>query len=350
MGSMRNRLIILLSVILFCCQLLSVLWLWHESREQIDLLVDETLSEKSRTLHVNNEVDEAIASLLLPSIIMLGVTITLSFITISAIIRPLSVLQKKIARRSSDNLSEITLDASSSEVHDITVSVNNLLLRLNESLNQERLFTADVAHELRTPLAGIRLHLEILKEQGIDGIDALIVRIEQLTLTIEQLLMLSRASQSLLQGKQYSIDLLRDIVEPLADEMNELVSLRQQKIKFPAATFSINGNAILLRLLLRNLIENASRYSPERTTIVVSLIHDRLENQLIVSDQGPGIDDAMAEVVMRPFRRIDRRHHGFGLGLSIVSRVIQLHHGRLSLLNRTDGPGLNVICRFAAAP
>ncbi|MBN1087169.1 hypothetical protein JNO12_23450 [Erwinia aphidicola] len=92
---MRRRLLIMLALILLSCQLMSALWLWHESREQISFLVNETLSAHSRNEHVENEIREAIASLLLPSLVMVCFTLLLSFWAISWIIRPLRSLQKK---------------------------------------------------------------------------------------------------------------------------------------------------------------------------------------------------------------------------------------------------------------
>lgn len=94
MNSMRRRLLIMLTLILLSCQLMSAFWLWHESREQIGFLVNETLSAHSRTEHVENEIREAIASLLLPSLVMVCFTLMLSFWAISWIIRPLRALQK----------------------------------------------------------------------------------------------------------------------------------------------------------------------------------------------------------------------------------------------------------------
>lgn len=105
MISMRRRLLLMLALILLVTQLISAFWLWHESQEQISFLVDETLSAKARNEQVDKEIAEAIASLLAPSLIMMTITLLLSFWAISWIIRPLDQLQQKLAERSADNLS-----------------------------------------------------------------------------------------------------------------------------------------------------------------------------------------------------------------------------------------------------
>lgn len=109
MNSMRRRLMVLLAVILLFFQLISVIWLWHESREQIGFLVSETLSAKSRNQHVEKEIREAIASLLVPSLVMVGFTLLFSFWAITRITRPLNKLRVSLANRSADNLTPLPL-------------------------------------------------------------------------------------------------------------------------------------------------------------------------------------------------------------------------------------------------
>lgn len=111
MTSMRRRLLVMLALILFVTQLTSIFWLWHESQEQINLLVNDTLSAKVRNAHVEKEIAEAIASLIAPSLLMMSITLVLSFWAISWIIRPLNQLQKRLETRSADNLSPLPLNS-----------------------------------------------------------------------------------------------------------------------------------------------------------------------------------------------------------------------------------------------
>ncbi|OAT29751.1 BasS/PmrB family sensor protein [Buttiauxella brennerae ATCC 51605] len=345
MNSMRQRLMILLALILLFFQLISVIWLWHESREQISFLVSETLSAKARNQHVEKEIREAIASLLVPSLVMIGFTLFFSFWAITWITRPLNRLRTSLANRSADNLSPLPMYSDMDEMAAVTTSLNQLLARLDHTIQQERLFTADAAHELRTPLAGIRLHLELMVNSGVQQAPMLLERIDQLMHTIEQLLMLSRAGQALASGHYDTLNWSRDIISPLKMEMEEMVALRQQEIIWPKESENIvQGDAVLLRLMLRNLLENASRYSPTHSTITVSLTAEGKGATLMVSDQGPGIGEQHRQTITDPFRRMDQRYGGSGLGLNIVQRIVQLHNGKLALDNGPEEKGLQASC------
>ncbi|EOG5423227.1 two-component system sensor histidine kinase PmrB [Cronobacter sakazakii] len=345
MNSMRRRLMLMLALILLFFQLISVIWLWHESREQISFLVNETLSAKSSTHHVEKEIREAIASLLVPSLVMVGFTLVFSFWAVTWITRPLSQLSQTLTRRSADNLSPVPVDSAMEEIRAVTLSLNQLFLRLDHTIQQERLFTADAAHELRTPLAGIRLHLELMEQSGVSQATPLLARIDRLMHTVEQLLMLSRAGQALASGHYETLCWNADIIVPLRSELDELAQQRAQHILWPCdeATSRVQGDAVLLRLMLRNLLENASRYSPEQSNIVVQLSYAQGGSRLSVIDEGPGIPQAQREAITEPFRRLDQRYGGSGLGLSIVQRIVHLHRGRLIL---EDGPkgGLMASC------
>lgn len=344
MNSMRRRLLMMLTLILLSCQLMSVFWLWHESREQISFLVNETLSAHARSEQVENEIREAIASLLVPSLVMVCCTLLLSFWAISWIVRPLRSLQQNLVDRSADNLSPIPLHSEMDEVVAVTGALNQLLGRLDHTLQQERLFTADAAHELRTPLAGLRLHLELLAQDGVKQAPMLVDRIDQLMHVIEQLLMLSRAGQALASGHYQTLNWL-NIIDPLRQEIDELLALRQQRLIVSSMpTRTVQGDAVLLRLMLRNLLENASRYSPAGSTITLILEDDEAGSRVTVRDEGTGIDASAVNDAIQAYRRMDQRYGGSGLGLNIVQRIVQIHRGHLSLTNRSDRSGLNASC------
>ncbi|AVJ15992.1 two-component system sensor histidine kinase PmrB [Serratia rhizosphaerae] len=351
MISMRRRLLLMLALILLVTQLISALWLWHESREQIGFLVDETLSAQVRTEKVDGEIAEAIASLLAPSLIMMIVTLIASFWAISWIIRPLNQLQNRLEKRSADNLSPLPVNNDSREVMAVTTALNQLFSRLDNTIQQERLFTADAAHELRTPLAGIRLHLELMEQQGVRESTPLIARIDQLMHTVEQLLMLSRAGQKFAGGHYQRFDWVADVMTPLREELTELAQQRNQQLTWQLPVEAVtHGDPVLLRLLLRNLVENAHRYSPPDSAIQIRLDAQNGGHQLQVIDEGPGIKQEMAGELTQAFRRMDQRYGGSGLGLNIVIRIIQLHQGRLALKNRHNASGLNARCWLPANP
>lgn len=348
--SIRWNLFITLGIIMLICQLITVFWLWHESKEQIDVLVDLTLSKEITDAVVQQEEMEAIFALLLSTFAIMSGTLFLAYKAIKKITQPLESLEYDLSKRTAENLNPINLSSEMREIKSITSALNGLFSRLDETLQQERLFTADVAHELRTPLAGIRLHLELLERDKNIPCEELIERIDRLVNTIEQLLTLARTSQKFITGKEQLIDFKTDIVDAASIELNEMILPKQQILKWnlPNESSRFLGDKTLIRLLVRNLVENASRYSPKNTEITISYHkHNATQVMLEIKDQGIGIDETKISQMTQAFFRMDRRHKGMGLGLSIVNRIIKLHHGQLILKNRHDDQqGTIVQCIF----
>ena len=345
--TMRHRLLLTIGAILAVCQLVSVFWLWHESQEQIQLLVASAIEGHTNQKHVEHEVREAVASLLIPSLLIIGLALYISLLAVKKITKPLSRLQEELESRTPDNLQPITLKESVPEVTAVTSAINQLVSRLNLTLDRERLFTADVAHELRTPLAGLRLHLELLAKVHSVSVDPLIQRLDQMTNSINQLLQLARVGQSFSAGSYQQVALKEDVVEPLQDELQAMLAQRQQKLVLDEGSGEaiVSGDATLVRVILRNLVENAHRYSPAGSTIRVS-IKPGLTSILAVEDEGPGIDEAKSGELSKAFVRMDSRYGGIGLGLSIVTRIAQLHDAQFFLHNRQPGPGVRAWVLF----
>ncbi|OCG27603.1 two-component system sensor histidine kinase BasS [Gilliamella sp. wkB108] len=336
--SIRWNLFFTLGSIMLICQIITVFWLWHESKEQIDVLVNLTLSQNKIDEVVEHEELEAIFALFCSAFSMMIATLFLAYKAIKRITKPLEILEQDLNKRTEDNLKPIDPISNMREIKSITSVLNNLFDRLSNTLSQERLFTADVAHEMRTPLAGIRLHLELLEtKQNIDCHE-LIERIDRLVNTVEQLLMLARASQKFTVGQYQRINFYHNVMIPLSDELTELTLPKGQIVEWNIANkeLAFNGDDTLIRLLVRNLVENAHRYSPERTKIVISCYQDNKDTLITVTDEGSGIDESKSEKLTQAFFRMDRKHNGIGLGLSIVNRIAKLHHGLFTLNNRQD--------------
>ena len=336
--SIRWNLFFTLGAIMLICQIITVLWLWHESKEQIDVLVNLTLSQNKIDEVVEHEELEAIFALFCSAFSMMLVTLFLAYKAIKWITKPLEVLEKDLNERTEDNLSPIDPISNKREIKSITTVLNKLFVRLSSTLAQERLFTADVAHEMRTPLAGIRLHLELLETTHHIDCHELIDRIDRLVNTVEQLLMLARASQKFTVGHYQKINFHDDIMLPLFEELSEQAFHKQQAIQWniPDKKLMFEGDTTLIRLLIRNLVENSSRYSPPNTKIVVNCFKDAEGIIINVVDEGSGIDQSKSEKLTQAFFRMDRKHDGIGLGLSIVNRISKLHHGSFTLENRHD--------------
>ena len=225
----------------------------------------------------------------MPSLLIVGLALYISMLAVRKITRPLSRLQSELENRTPDNLTPIVLSESVPEVTAVTTALNQLVSRLNLTLDRERLFTADVAHELRTPLAGLRLHLELLAKVHGMGVDPLIQRLDQMTTSISQLLQLARVGQSFSAGSYQQVLLLDDVVKPLQDELEAMLAQRQQRLLLTDIENEavVSGDATLIRVILRNLVENAHRYSPEGSTIRVS-VKAGLMPVMAVEDEGPG--------------------------------------------------------------
>lgn len=343
--TMRHRLLLTIGAILAVCQLISVFWLWHESQEQIQLLVASAIEGHNNQKHIEHEVREAVASLLI-----IGLALYISLLAVKKITKPLSRLQLELESRTPDNLQPITLKESVPEVTAVTTAINQLVSRLNLTLDRERLFTADVAHELRTPLAGLRLHLELLAKVHGVSVDPLIQRLDQMTNSITQLLQLARVGQSFSAGSYQQVALKEDVIEPLQSELETMLQQRQQTlaINVKDGEAIVSGDATLVQVILRNLVENAHRYSPTGSTIKVSIAPGPTPI-LAVEDEGPGIDEAKSGELSKAFVRMDSRYGGIGLGLSIVTRIAQLHDAQFFLHNRQPGPGVRAWVLFPKA-
>lgn len=349
--TMRHRLLLTIGTILVVCQLISVFWLWHESKEQIQLLVASAIEGHNNQKHVEHEVREAVASLLIPSLLIVGLALYISLVAVRKITRPLSNLQTELESRTPDNLQPITLTESVPEVTAVTTAINQLVSRLNLTLDRERLFTADVAHELRTPMAGLRLHLELMAKVHHVEVGQLIQRLDQMTNSISQLLQLARVGQSFSAGSYQRVLLKEDVVEPIRGELESMLEQRQQTLALAlpegddAKDVVVSGDATLLRVVLRNLVENAHRYSPAGSKIKIA-IQAGTTPVMAVEDEGPGIDEAKSGELSKAFVRMDSRYGGIGLGLSIVTRIVQLHDAQFFLHNRQPGPGVRGWIQF----
>ncbi|MGK9172359.1 two-component system sensor histidine kinase PmrB [Yokenella regensburgei] len=344
---MRRRLVLTIGIILLFCQLVSVFWLWHESKEQIQLLVESAVHNQNNHRHIRHEVHEAVASLLVPSLLIIGLALLLCLQAVKMILRPLAELQRELDARTPDNLQPIVLNNAVPEVEVVQSAINQLVERLTLTLDRERLFTADVAHELRTPLAGLRLHLELMSRTHNLNVAPLIQRLDQMTENIAQLLQLARVGQSFSAGSYQQVMLMTDVVLPVWGQLDAMLAERGQTLLLPQSNqdVAVAGDVTLLRVLVRNLVENAHRYSPTGSTIRIC-IDSSDEPVLAVEDDGPGIDESRSGELSKAFVRMDSRYDGAGLGLSIVTRIARLHDAQFFLQNKTTTPGVRAWVKF----
>jgi two-component system sensor histidine kinase QseC len=267
--------------------------------------------------------------------------------------RPLNRIASEVAVREANHLDPVNHQFVPIEAKPLVQSLNALLIRLQKAFDSERRFTADAAHELRTPLAAIRAQAQVA-QKAIDAQDQqralqkVINAVDNATRVAHQLLTLARIdpATSLVGFKKVDLcycatDVMSELV-PLALKKNIDISLSE------SCQGTINGNADALVILITNLIHNAINYTPESGVIVVDIVAENDTVTLSVSDSGPGIPTAEREKVLQRFYRgRDVTQAGSGLGLSIVKRIAELHTARIVLTESTMG-GLRVEVIFPA--
>lgn len=292
---------------------------------------------------------ELVWHLLLPLGIALPVLALALIVLIRRSLWPLSRLADSIGERSADCLDTIPMVGVFREMHPIIAQLNRLFVRLVHSFDKERRFTADAAHELRTPLAAIRAHAQVaLAEADPVRRNSALTRViegtDRTTHLVEQLLTLARLDTTQMVASFTLCDLRALAVEVVAQCAPAAIARSIDLEVEEGGPVPMRGDVLLLSVLFRNLIDNAIRYSPPATRVVVALRD--VPPGLAVMDQGPGIPAEDRErVVQRFVRLLGQDAGGAGLGLSIAARIAELHGTRLLIDARPQG-GLAVRVDF----
>jgi signal transduction histidine kinase len=229
--------------------------------------------------------------------------------------------------------------------------LNEMLDRLRESMRQTAEFSADAAHQLRTPLARIRGKLDLMLRGELPrplrtDIESLEEEVVRLTRLCSRLLLLGRLELRTGEANIMNERLdLREIAEELVEQCSPTAHERGVTLKIETAVVAwVRGNRILLVEALLNLIDNALRWTPSGGTVRVSVDANGRETTLSVADTGPGISDEERERIFRPFYRIGERSgapasEGSGLGLAIVRSIARAHSGRVGLVPSRSSDG-----------
>lgn len=268
---------------------------------------------------------------------------------VSRAMRPLDRLAAELPALG-DRSAAIPTAGVPSEVLPLVVAMNDLLGRLKRQLEFRTRFVSDAAHELRTPLAALQLQLDAASAGGRDAVPAdARASVARMSALVAQMLDLARAEAP---GETRLAPLSLD--EAVRSVVGELLPIAEAKgidlggDEAPAETFVLAEPADL-HLLLRNLIDNAVRYTPPGGRVDLVAAADSGAVAFEVRDTGPGIPAAMLERVFDRFVRLDPDTAGTGLGLAIARAAAERMGATLAIRNREDGPGLVVRVRFAAA-
>ncbi len=293
-----------------------------------------------------------VKNLLLPLLFALPVLGLLVWLNVARALRPLAALGRQVAERDPGNLGELDAGAVPAEVLPLVENLNRLFGRVAQLIDSERRFTADAAHELRTPLAGLKTQAQVARASAIaaermHALDHVIAGCDRASHLVQQLLTLARLDPQEPASRAEACD-LQQLARSAVAELAPFALSKQVDIELAeGAAVATTGHAGLIAILLRNLIDNAIRYSPAGGSVRVRAQGGAHAATLTVSDRGPGIPAAERDKVGQRFYRIlGTEEYGSGLGLSIVKRIAELHHASLSLDIGEQGKGLAVTVRF----
>ena len=274
--------------------------------------------------------------------------------SINRVFRALRRSADEVALRTPDDLASVSVTGAPLEVQPLLQAINRLFVRVRQTREQEQRFTADAAHELRTPLAAIKTNLQVLQRARSDAerkesVMGLGLSVDRATRLVGQLLTLSRLDPQ----SQPPPDLpVLDLAAVLAEQLPAWMAQAQRQdllLRADLATAPCRLQPDHVLILARNLMDNAMRYTPAGGTLVLACRSEADGVLLRVSDTGPGIAEQLRERVFERFFRAAGAHQpGSGLGLSIVRRIAETHGASVQLAAGPDGTGLVVTVRFPA--
>ena len=303
-----------------------------------------TSADKNFTIAVGQELEfrddaalELVEETLLPWLVGLSVLLLAVIWMVSRELRPLRRIADELSERDSDNLHPLSLSGQASEILPLIKAINTQFSRIEQMLQRERGFISDSAHELRSPLTALKVQLEVAQLADDDAaarhqaLQKLYQGIDRSTRLVEQLLALSRLDSAAAAANDEPLD-WPALVNAAVNE--QLPAAEEKKINVKTSTDgsapTTCGQPLLWALLLRNLLDNAVRYSPEEAQISIELKDETLSvtnsNTVVAAEYLPRLKE-------RFFRPAGQKSTGSGLGLSIVERIAELHRCRVALTN-----------------
>jgi len=312
---------------------------------------------------------EIIKGVMLPQFVILPLAVLLVWLALARGIQPLNQLEARIRARSPDDLSPLDNRTVPLEVAPLVESVNDLLIRLNDSLATQKRFLADAAHQLKTPLAGLRMQADLAQREG-TSTEELKRSLQHIghasiraTHTVNQLLALARAEGGGMQKARIPCDMARLTMDVVRDSvpraLEKRIDLGYDGAQPGDAGVWVDGNPTLLQELVRNLLDNAINYtpsSPEKPGVITArVLADPFGRMLMlqVEDSGPGVPETERELIFQPFyRALGTDADGSGLGLPIVLEIARQHGAEVLVDDAHPGqvpPGARFTLRLPAS-
>jgi len=324
-----------------------VAWLWLAGRREGD--DSEALVQVAETLGKRSQLaTEIIKGVILPQFVILPLAVVLVWFALSRGIRPLARLQLRIRQRESTDLSPIAEGDVPVEVVPLVRAINDLLQRLDSTIATQRHFLADAAHQLKTPLAGLRTQAELAAREIDSGrgdpasighsLRQIARSSQRAAHMVNQLLAMARAEDAGLEERRRAVDLAavtRAVVRDFVPRsMERRIDLGYEGPEPGSGGTRLMAEPVLLSEMVRNLVDNALQYTPAGGTVTARIVPDPSGQVVVlqVEDTGPGIAPAERDAVFRPFyRALGTQVDGSGLGLAIVLEVAQRHGAEVTV-------------------
>lgn len=267
-------------------------------------------------------------------------------------LRPLRKLAQELQQRSPQRLDPVRLADAPQEIAPVIDALDRLFARVAGTIENERRFTSDAAHELRTPLAALRAQVQaaMLTEETTQrrvSLEKSLQGVDRMSHLVEQLLMLARLDE-LSSAARFEAVELAAVVRECCAELGPAALARKIELELEEEpTGPISGSADLLKVMVRNLLDNAIRYTPQGGRVSVTIRPLETTLQLEVRDNGPGVPAAQLALLGQRFSRLDPTlAEGVGLGLSIALRIADIHRANIAFARATEAGGLKVSVAF----
>ena len=305
----------------------------------------DDFAEDFSILVYNNKTDYRRQSLIITALMaLLGGVITY-FISGRAL-KPLRDFSDKIEKVQAQNLSDSRIDENDvKELNQLSISYNKMLKRLSDAFEVQRQFTANAAHELRTPLAVMQVQLDSYKaaehsdndKSAAETIKMITEQNERLSKMVKTLLDMSEL-QTIARNDEIAVDAL---IEEVIADLEPLAAKKHVGLIQESEAVTMMGSDILIYRLVYNLVENAIKYNKQGGHVTVSCNEQNKHIHIIVADTGSGIPKEMRDRVFEPFFRVDKSRSrelgGVGLGLALVNEIVRVHDGRISVRDNSSG-------------
>lgn len=278
---------------------------------------------------------QLVTSLLLPALLFLPVIFVIIWIGVRKVLKPVVKISADVDKRSSNDLSPINKAYLPEEIAPLVQALNNLFERIEDSFSRERQFSDNAAHELRTPLAAIKTQAQVLlKKAGdmpecADDLNNLHDAVDRASHMVDQLLSFTRLQSDKIEYERINFSAL---VDNVLKDLSPLAVKKKIDLEADIASeLDVKGNKAALEIMVRNLVDNAVKFTPENGGIIVTAKQNARNIILCVADTGPGIEDSDKEKVFERFYRLQKNKQGSGLGLSMAKWVCDVHGAKIAL-------------------